>query len=220
MSETPIVLKSSFIPKSIDIDHDKIISRKDFGFTDSDFVMAAFGNSYKITENMFNTWIEILHEIPNSILWLTDDNDSATLNLRKEAGMRGIENNRIIFSKRSTYPEYKARLKLVDIFIDNFPYNCGSTASDVISSGIPLVTLRGNTIVSRMGHSLLMHAGLPELIADNIVEYKSIIKLLSEDQIFYNNIKNKLAIRLYSSQKISHSTLQFEDELLLLLKNL
>jgi predicted O-linked N-acetylglucosamine transferase (SPINDLY family) len=52
------------------------------------------------------------------------------------------------------HKEFCARLKLCDVYLDTYPYNCGSTSNDVIRNGVPLITKYGPTMVSRMGLSI------------------------------------------------------------------
>jgi predicted O-linked N-acetylglucosamine transferase (SPINDLY family) len=90
------------------------------------------------------------------------------------------------------HSEYKAKLKLADIFLDNFPYNCGSTTNDAINAGLPLVTRSGNTMVSRMGKSILNSVNVTELIAETNLEYINTCIQLSNDKQFANVILGKL----------------------------
>jgi predicted O-linked N-acetylglucosamine transferase (SPINDLY family) len=107
---------------------------------------------------MFATWMDILKEIPRAVLWLIDDNATTTANLKAHALKAGADVERIFFTPRASHEEYRAKLKLADVFLDTFPYNCGSTTNDVINAGVPLVTMSGRTMVSRMGGSLLSSA--------------------------------------------------------------
>jgi predicted O-linked N-acetylglucosamine transferase (SPINDLY family) len=75
---------------------------------------------------------------------------------------------------------FRARLGLADVFLDTYPYNCGSTSKDVIDAGVPLVTLRGKSMVSRMGASLLTTLELPQLIAHDMAQYKDIVLQLAQ----------------------------------------
>ena len=133
--------------------------------------MAAFGNVYKITQEMFETWLVILEKIPNSILWLIDDNPVTTKNLKDFATLKNADISRIIFSPRAAYQEYKAKLKLANVFLDTYPYNCGSTSSDVINAGIPLLTLYGKSMVSRMGKSISEAIGNKKYTCSSAKEY-------------------------------------------------
>jgi predicted O-linked N-acetylglucosamine transferase (SPINDLY family) len=104
---------------------------------------------------MFATWMDILKEIPRAVLWLIDDNATTTANLKAHALKAGSDVDRILFTPRASHEEYRVKLKMADVFLDTFPYNCGSTTNDVINAGVPLVTMSGRTMVSRMGLSIL-----------------------------------------------------------------
>jgi len=70
---------------------------------------------------------------------------------------------------------------LADVFLDTFPYNCGSTTNDVVQAGVPIVTMSGKTLVSRMGGSILQATGKSvDLIANSYGDYIAKIKTLSE----------------------------------------
>ena len=141
---------------------------------------------------MFSTWLEILQQIPDSILWLIDDNKATTRNLREFATSKNADLNRMIFSPRTAHSEYLAKLALADVFLDTFPYNCGSTSNDVITAGVSLLSMRGKTMVSKMGSSILLCGHQTNTIADSFDNYKSIclsIKLTPKvplDQKYFN----------------------------------
>jgi predicted O-linked N-acetylglucosamine transferase (SPINDLY family) len=158
--------------------------------------MAAFGNVYKITSRMFITWMELLNEIPRSVLWISDDNPTTTANLKAHAVAANADLNRIQFTPRTSHIEYKAKLRLADVFLDTFPYNCGSTSNDVVQAKVPIVTISGRTLVSRMGGGILYSLGLSELVTDSHKNYVLLCKQLSEDEDFRNKIREKMSQRL------------------------
>lgn len=171
--ETPVYLEGCFIPLT---GHrplmDSSVNRQTLGLPEAAFVMAAFGNVYKITEALFDTWLDLLDRIPQSILWLLDDNDVTTQNLKHHAMERGIDLNRLVFARRCSHEEFCQRLKLADVYLDTYPYNCGSTTNDVVNAGIPFVTRYGRTLVSRMGKSILHHINHPHLATDSFEAYQ------------------------------------------------
>jgi predicted O-linked N-acetylglucosamine transferase (SPINDLY family) len=171
-TEKPLYVEGSFIPLTKPAPTTVTTTRAEHGLPEDAFVMAAFGNVYKITPEMFNTWLDILAEIPNSILWLIDDNAATTRNLRLYATSKNADLNRIVFSSRSSHSEYVAKLALADVFLDTFPYNCGSTSNDVISAGVPLLTMQGNTMVSKMGSSILINSQQTNTIVSSYENYK------------------------------------------------
>lgn len=191
-TEKPLYVEGSFIPLTHDDTPVRDATRAEFGLPEDAFVMAAFGNVYKITPEMFATWMEILKEIPRAVLWLIDDNPTTTANIRKHALSAKADLSRIIFTGRSAHVEYKAKLKLADVFLDNFPYNCGSTTNDAINAGLPLVTRSGKTLVSRMGMSVLNSVNLSELITEGDLAYINTCIQLSNDQQFADAVHNKL----------------------------
>jgi predicted O-linked N-acetylglucosamine transferase (SPINDLY family) len=191
-TEKPLYVEGSFIPLTRDETPVREATRAEFGLPEDAFVMAAFGNVYKITPEMFATWMEILKEIPRAVLWLIDDNPTTTANIRKHALNAKADVSRILFTSRSAHVEYKAKLKLANVFLDNFPYNCGSTTNDAINAGLPLLTRSGKTLVSRMGRSVLNSFGISELITTDNDQYIQTCVLLSKDLEFSEMIQGKL----------------------------
>jgi hypothetical protein len=121
-----------------------------------------------------------------------DDNPWATENLRNFALSHGVDPARLIFTPRVQPPLYIARMPLADIFLDNFPYNAGSTASDIMWMGTPMITLSGKTFVSRMAGSMLHLSGLDELITTNFDDYENLAVALSSNPSKLAEIKAKM----------------------------
>lgn len=199
-TEKPLHVQGSFIPMTKEVNQLPKTERHDCGLKNGAFVMAAFGNVYKITPEIFETWLKLLEKIPHSCLWLMNDNVATTSQLTKFAKQHGADLNRIIFTPRATHVEYQARLKMADVFLDNFPYNCGSTSRDVLNAGTPLVTLSGKTMVSRMGGSILNALKIPELISYTVNDYMQICIRLSKDANLMTSIKEKIALNLATYQ--------------------
>jgi len=166
-TEKPLYLNGSFIPSAISEITTQKVSRQQYGLPEEAFVMASFGNVYKITPEMFAIWMEILKKTTNSILWLIDDNPTTTNNLRLEVRKYDVDLSRVVFSPRTSPSEYRAKIGLADIFLDTFPYNCGSTSNDVLNAGVPLITLSGKTLVSRMGKYMLNSLGRKDFISES-----------------------------------------------------
>ncbi len=171
MSEAPLRLPHCFQVSDRKRPVGPTPERSDYGLPQDAVVFASFNNTFKITQPMFEAWTEILRQVPRSVLWLLADNPWAKANLMSHAQALGIAADRIVFATRVAPPEYLARIQLVDLYLDTFPYNAGTTASDVLWMGRPIVTLSGKTFVSRMAGGLLTAAGLPELITNSIDQY-------------------------------------------------
>ena len=119
--------------------------------------------------------------------------ERAENNLLKEFLVRGIQGNRVIFAEHLPREEYLARYRMADLFLDTSPYNAGTTASDALWAGLPVLTFTGKSFSSRMGSSILSAIGLPELIAKSQNDYELIAIELGKDQEKMGIIKQKLA---------------------------
>lgn len=155
-------------------------------------VFCCFNNSFKITPEIFDKWMQILKLVTKSILWLISDSEIFSVNLKKEAKKRGVEPDRIFFSKKTNYNDYLSMYQLGDIFLDTFPFNAGATASNALWSGVPVITQSGESFCSRMAGSLLTNLDLKELVAFNEKEYVSKAVELGSNLEKLDKIKKKL----------------------------
>lgn len=191
-SEAPLLLDRACLPT----DRKKLIeptpTRESVGLPADKFIYATFNNSYKLNERMFACWMNILKRVPNSVFWIIDDNVWATQNLKDFAAAQGIDSERLVFTPRVSTPAYLGRMPLADLFLDNHPYNAGSTASDILWMGTPMITLSGKTFVSRMAGSLLHQAGLPDLITSSHDEYEALAVQLSQQPARLQEIRSRM----------------------------
>ena len=145
--------------------------RARYGLPDDAFVFCSFNNNHKYTEEMFSAWMQILQQVPGSLLWLLADNTWAEAHMKAAAQAHGVAPERLHFAPRVAPPEYLARFQLADLVLDTFPYNAGTTASDCLWMGTPILTRAGRCYISRMAGSLLTAVGLPELVTYSLPEY-------------------------------------------------
>ncbi|MBT8608425.1 hypothetical protein G6656_09075, partial [Polynucleobacter paneuropaeus] len=164
-SEKVIYLPNCYQPN----DRKKVISPRKFtraevGLPEKGFIFCSFNNNFKILPQTFASWMNILKKVEGGVLWLLEDNSLAAENLRKEAQKAGINPDRLIFAQRVPHAEHLARHELADLFLDTYPYNAHTTASDALWAGLPLITIQGSSFASRVASSLLTAVGLEELI--------------------------------------------------------
>ena len=171
---------------------ERIFSRAELGLPEHGFVYCCFNNSYKITPEVFDGWIRILNAVEHSVLWLFADTAEAMDNLRKEAKQRGMDPQRLVFAGAIGFDDYLARYRMADLFLDTLPYNAGTTASDALWVGLPLLTRIGESFAGRMAASLLNAIGLPELITDTQVQYESLAIELARNPVKLSGLKEKL----------------------------
>jgi len=137
--------------------------------------------------------MRLLNATSGSVLWLLEDNPSAARNLRAEAEAHGVEPERLVFAKHTDPAAHLARQTNADLFLDTLPYNAHTTGSDALWAGLPLLTLRGHTFAGRVATSLLMAAGLPELVTGSLEEYEALALRLARDGEALARIRRKLA---------------------------
>tara|TARA_B100001057_G_scaffold476445_1_gene544436 strand:+ start:479 stop:970 length:492 start_codon:yes stop_codon:yes gene_type:complete len=113
-------------------------------------------------------------------------------NLLKEASYFNIESNRVIFASRVIREEYLARYNVADLFLDTYPYNAGTTASDALWSGLPVLTCSGNNFAGRVCSSILKSIGLDELITKSSEDYQNLAIELATHPEKMQKLKLKL----------------------------
>jgi len=171
-------------------------TRQDLGLPEEGFVFCCFNNTFKFTPTTFDNWGRILKSVEGSVLLIYADNDTAQINLTKEIALRGIDPNRLIFGKRLSKSKYLARYQVADLFLDTRPFNAGTTASDALRMGLPVLTLKGNSFNSREAASVISALNLPELITTTEEEYESLAIELATHPEKLKIIKDKLVSNL------------------------
>ena len=158
-------------------------SRQSQGLPEHGRVLCSFNNNYKITPIVFDVWMRVLNRFSDCVLWLLQDNPRAVENLKLEASRRGVDPARLVFAPRMRNDEHLARHQLADLFIDTFPCNAHTTASDALWAGLPMVTCAGETFASRVAASLLTTMDMPDCVTYELASYEQkIVSLLEQSQ--------------------------------------
>ena len=143
------------------------VTREQAGLPSDGFVFCCFNNSAKITAQIFDIWIRLLRQVPQSTLWLLGEGEVVAENFRREAASRSVDPGRIIFAPWIEPDAHLARHRLADLFLDTLPFNAHTTASDALWAGLPVVTCYGESFAGRVAASLLEAVGMPELVTKN-----------------------------------------------------
>jgi protein O-GlcNAc transferase len=172
-TERIVRLPNCFLPN----DSRRVIARPptrmQAGLPESGFVFCAFTSAYKITAPVFETWMRLLRQIPDSLLWLRAPQDEARDNLQREAQRHGVSKERLVFAPRVTsMAEHLGRHTLADLYLDTLPYNAHSTTCDALWAGVPVLTCMGRSFPSRAAASALHAVELPELVTHSLEEYE------------------------------------------------
>ncbi|HEX4524187.1 MAG TPA: tetratricopeptide repeat protein, partial [Casimicrobiaceae bacterium] len=174
-------------------------SREACGLPAEGLVFACFNAPYKILPPVFDVWMRLLREVPDSVLWLSPGYSVACANLQREAVARGVEARRLIFAPRVGLAEHLARHAHADLFVDTLPYNAGTTANDALFMGVPVLTCSGETMASRIAGSQLHAIGLPELVTESLAEYEALALRLAREPASLTALRTKLA-----ANRLSH----------------
>ena len=161
------------------------LTRADVGLPDRAFVLCCFCGHFKITQAMFDAWMSVLRRAPHAVLWLADDNPWSRSAMLQAACKAGIASERLLFATRCAPDIYMARLALADLFLDTFPYNAGTVASDAIRMRLPIVTLMGRSFASRMAARLLDAYGIDGGIATTVEDYVDIAVAMASKPDFH-----------------------------------
>jgi predicted O-linked N-acetylglucosamine transferase (SPINDLY family) len=156
-------------------------SRASQGLPDEALVLCGFNQPYKISPEVLDSWCRLLLALPQAVLWLLEWTPQALMNLRREATQRGVDPQRLIGAPRVSPQVHMARLRLADLFVDTWPCNAHTTASDALWAGVPIVTQQGQTFASRVCASLLHAVGTPELVCDDTTQYEATVRALAAD---------------------------------------
>jgi predicted O-linked N-acetylglucosamine transferase (SPINDLY family) len=173
-TEKLVYLDSSCLPYSNDTQIVGAGSRKDHGLPDDAFVFCSFNNPYKIEPTIFSSWMTILKQVPNSVLWVFAPTPAVKAHLIAEAEKRGIPPERLICAPGLPLELNIGRYRLADLFLDTHFYNGHATTLDPLWAGLPVLTWAGTNFAGRIGASHLTHLGMPELIAHSQVEYEQL----------------------------------------------
>lgn len=169
-------------------------ARVEQGLPQHAFVFGAFNQAVKLNPETFDLWCQLLQAVPDSVLWLARAGRTAQANLRREAEQRGVSGARLIFAERTaTVASHLARLPLIDLALDSYPYNSHSTGADLLWAGVPMVTRMGETFAGRVGASLLRTVGLAGLIASNWNGYLEVATGLARDRDALRAVRRQLA---------------------------
>ena len=187
-TERVLKLPHSYLPRDSSVIATAVTpNRVDFGLPSTGTVFCSFNHDYKINPQLFDVWMKLLRSNDGAVLWLMQLNDDAHTNLRREAEFRGVDPARLIFATRvPRIEDHLARYRLVDVFLDTFPYGGHTTASDALIMGTPVVTMAGRSFASRVAGCMLKDINQCAYIAKNFEEYfliaQSIIKTSSAER--------------------------------------
>ena len=194
-SEKIIYMPNSFqpIPSQRPIGTDELL-RQAYGLPEKGFVFCCFNNTWKITPDVFESWVRILDNVEDSVFWLKRTDLTAKKNILEAFEANNINLSRIVFAERlPSISDHLSRYQRADLFLNTFPFGAHTTASDALWAGLPVLTRSGKSFASRVSASLLKNVGISELITNSSDEYESSAIELATNPVKLAHIKARLA---------------------------
>jgi len=138
-------------------------------------------NFAKVTPETLDAWFELLSRLQNSRLRLYAPSGAHRSRVLSRAEAHGLRRDQVDFAPFGSFASYLDQYRMIDIVLDPFPYGGGTTTCDALWMGLPVVTLCGETAVSRAGLSLLSNVGLERFVATDADAYVNIAEKLAGD---------------------------------------
>ena len=220
---TPDIYKDTFVEKiwnlpdiwctlsTSDIKH---ISPAESPFNKNGFItFGCFNNVKKINEKLINSWSKILTSLTNSRLYIKSDQfkkKNFLYEFKKKFTLLGVQDSQLIFEESSAREDLLKCYNKIDIALDTFPYSGGTTSLELSFMCVPLITVLGNSFISRCGVSINNNLNMKDLIAKDLDEYVKIAIGLGRDSNKINYlrsqlIKNSRVSNLFDSTKFSNN---------------
>jgi len=179
-TESPIRIAPCYLPSDPSrVADDGPLTRATYGLPETGIVFCGFAAVAKIVPAMFDAWTRLLRDVTGSVLWLRHMPDDRAARLRAEAARRGIAGERLVIAPADSVPRYLARFALADLFLDSAPFGSHTTVNDALFSGLPVVTIAGESFAGRASASQLAALDLHALIARDVDDYVAIAQRLA-----------------------------------------
>ncbi len=183
-------------------------SRAALGLPDDAVVLCCFNQTYKLSPRMLDLWARILAEAPRTVLWMLAWNPHAKANLLRELADRGVAPERVFFAAKLELDNHIARLRAADLFLDTWPCNAHTTASEALWAGVPVLTVPGETFASRVAASLVAACGLADLACRSEDDYVELATALANEPDTLRGIKahldvNRRSLPLFDAERLA-----------------
>jgi len=220
-TEQPVVLPSSFW--CFDPKEDVKSSPEPPVFVKGQITFGCVGNIAKITDRMLRLWQRVLDDVPTSRLLLRAINfedDAAIEAARARFSRAGIDGSRLDLRRPEGGAAFFESYNDIDIILDTFPFNGGTTTCFATYMGVPVVSLVGGSVISRMGLSILSNLGATDLAVNDEEAYVRRAVDLAEDRAYLLRFKNTARARFKLSCLGNGAlfTAEFESALVALLE--
>lgn len=163
------------------------------------FTFACMNSLIKITDKAIRVWSTILAGKPNSRLMLANvSNPAISKRLLSKFEEHGIAADRLMLMPPMPMKDYLALHEKIDLALDPFPYNGGTTTNHSLWMGIPVLTLQGCSAVSRSAGAVMASAGLNQFVTHSEDEYIERALSISADLVALDEVRQSARSRFVS----------------------
>ncbi len=148
------------------------------------FTFGCLGTVYKLNPEVISTWCEILRQAESANLVLAGRELKSLCNQQYvlDQFVRGdVAKERITFLPPAAHYDFLKHYDQIDVALDTFPYNGGTTTMEALWQGVPVLTFNGDRWVSRTSRSLLGHSHLPQFAVESREAYVRMAVSLASD---------------------------------------
>jgi protein O-GlcNAc transferase len=163
----------------------------------------SYNNFDKVNEPTIALWSRVINEVPNSRLLLRSSmkNPAVAERMTKGFNAHGIDGDRLVVDTTTVqYEEHMKTYGLLDIALDPFPYNGGTTTTEALYMGVPVLTLHGDRFVAHLAETNLQSAGLVDWIAKDEDEFVAKAKAFASDLVALDAIRQAMRPRVLASR--------------------
>ncbi|MGB8275120.1 MAG: tetratricopeptide repeat protein [Alphaproteobacteria bacterium] len=202
--ESPLVMKGSWVCfgegllfDPVDIDPVPPADRNGF------VTFGTLNNTYKYTPGAIALWAEVMKRVPDSRFLIVRPECGSLVacrNIAEEFAKNAVSPDRLYYiNNRNQKLPHLAYYNEIDLSLDTFPITGGTTTTEALWMGVPVVTLYGPTLHQRISYALLRHCGLEECCAQTKAEYVEKAVALASDVTRLRALKAGLRGRLQAS---------------------
>lgn len=135
------------------------------------FTFGCLNNPSKISDEIIALWAEVLRRTPRSRLMIGNSTPDFANMLTAKFRTHGVGESRVVFQPKVSLKEYLELHHKIDLALDTYPYNGGTTTFHSLWMGVPIIALHGDTALSKVGASAMHGLGFPDFCADTKQDY-------------------------------------------------
>lgn len=166
------------------------------------FTFGCINRPEKITGSVIALWCRILAALPEARLvikgWGLYD-QGLRGNLLQRFKNADIDAERVRLLGHSPHAEHLKIYHEVDLVLDSYPHGGGISTLEALWMGVPVVTLKGSTVTSRVSASILTALKLQDWIAGSDEEYGRIALEAARDLPRLGGVRQGLRARAGAS---------------------